>query len=54
MRGISRRLGLRVEPTVLQDGSQAIDVDNDRTYKVVEELMAKKQRHGVEQELARA
>lgn len=40
---ISRRLGLLIIPTVLSDGSQAIDVDNDRTYRVVEELMARRE-----------
>lgn len=36
---ISRRLGLRVVPVVLDEGSQAIDVDNDRTYAVAEHLL---------------
>lgn len=36
---ISRRIGLSIAPVVLEDGSQAIDVDNDRTYGVVEELL---------------
>lgn len=36
---ISRRLGLSIAPVALGDGSQAIDVDNDRTYRVVEELL---------------
>ena len=43
MRRISRRIGLKVEATVLQNGSQAIDVDNDRTYRVVEELLNQRQ-----------
>ena len=36
---ISRRLGVRIAPVVLADGSQAIDVDNDRTYAVVDTLL---------------
>ena len=36
---ISRRIGHRIVPVVLPDGSQAIDVDNDRTYDVVAELL---------------
>lgn len=38
-RRISARIGLRVVPVVLTDGSQAIDVDNDRTFAVVEQLL---------------
>lgn len=37
---ISRRFGVTIIPVVLADGSQSIDVDNDRTYGVVAELMA--------------
>jgi GTP:adenosylcobinamide-phosphate guanylyltransferase len=36
---ISRRLGVRIAPVVLADGSQAIDVDNDRTYAIAETLL---------------
>lgn len=36
---ISRRMGVRIEPVILPDGRQAIDVDNDRTYAIVEALM---------------
>lgn len=36
---ISSRIGLAIAPVVLDDGSQAIDVDNDRTYGIVEELL---------------
>jgi molybdopterin-guanine dinucleotide biosynthesis protein A len=35
----SRRLGLRMRPVIFDDGSLAIDVDNDRTYAVAESLM---------------
>ena len=36
---VSRRLGVRIAPVVLEDGTQAIDVDNDRTYAVAEALL---------------
>lgn len=36
---ISRRIGLQIAPVILEDGSQAIDVDNDRTYAIVEQLL---------------
>ena len=42
MRRISARLGLEIAPVILPDGSQAIDVDNDRTYAVVETLLARR------------
>ncbi|RVT43749.1 NTP transferase domain-containing protein [Sphingobium algorifonticola] len=35
----SRRLRLRLEPVVFQDGALAIDVDNDRTYAIVEDIL---------------
>lgn len=37
---IARRIGLTIAPVILRDGTQAIDVDNDRTYAIVEHLMA--------------
>lgn len=36
----SRRLGMRVRAVELDDGTQAIDVDNERTYAIVEGLLA--------------
>jgi GTP:adenosylcobinamide-phosphate guanylyltransferase len=38
-RRLGRRLGLTVEATVFDDGALAIDVDNERTYRVCEELL---------------
>ncbi|WP_395327976.1 NTP transferase domain-containing protein [Novosphingobium sp. BL-8H] len=35
----SRRLGMRVRAVVLADGTQAIDVDDERTYAIVEGLL---------------
>jgi GTP:adenosylcobinamide-phosphate guanylyltransferase len=42
MRRLGRKLGLTVEATVFADGSLAIDVDNERTYAVCEELLPKR------------
>lgn len=40
MRRLGARLGMKVSATVLADGALAIDVDNERTYRVCEELLA--------------
>jgi GTP:adenosylcobinamide-phosphate guanylyltransferase len=40
MRRLSRRLGLEVRAIEFTDGSLAVDVDNERTYRVCEELLA--------------
>jgi hypothetical protein len=42
VRRFSRRSGIVIRPTVLADGSQAIDVDNERTYRVCEEILARR------------
>jgi GTP:adenosylcobinamide-phosphate guanylyltransferase len=39
LKRISRHTGLRIVPVILEDGTQAIDVDDDRSYAIVEELM---------------
>jgi hypothetical protein len=39
MRRMSKRFGVRVIAHVLPDGRLAIDVDNQRTYDVTEELL---------------
>jgi len=39
LRRISTRVGVNIAPVILSDGSQAIDVDNDRTYAIVETLI---------------
>jgi hypothetical protein len=39
---MSRRFGLKVVPTVLADGAHAIDVDNERTYRVAALLLEKR------------
>lgn len=38
----SRRLGLKVRPIIIADGKVAIDVDNERTKKVTEEILERK------------
>jgi GTP:adenosylcobinamide-phosphate guanylyltransferase len=42
MKRASRRFGISMKAVVLADGSQAIDVDNERTYAIAEEVLAKK------------
>jgi GTP:adenosylcobinamide-phosphate guanylyltransferase len=42
LKRISRRIRLDIAPVILRDGSQAIDVDNDRTYGVVSEILARR------------
>lgn len=38
-RRISKRFGVTIQRVPLHDGTQAIDVDNERTYKVVEAIL---------------
>jgi GTP:adenosylcobinamide-phosphate guanylyltransferase len=42
LRRVGLRLGLRVAPVVLADGSHAIDVDNRRTYDVAAQLLVQR------------
>ena len=42
---ISKRLGMRIAPVVLEDGSYAIDVDNERTHRCASQIMAHRNRH---------
>lgn len=39
MKRISRRIGLKIAPVVIADGTQAVDVDNDRTYGIVDMVL---------------
>ncbi|QTD55031.1 NTP transferase domain-containing protein [Parasphingorhabdus cellanae] len=39
MARISKRIGLTITPVVLADGRNAIDVDNDRSYRIVADLL---------------
>ena len=41
MRHFSRRFGIRMVALVTRDGRLAIDVDNERTHKVAEEILAR-------------
>lgn len=45
-RRLSRRMGVRIEPTIFADGALAIDVDNERTYQVCEELLPQRKAVG--------
>lgn len=40
-RHFSRRFGVRLKPLVMADGRLAIDVDNERTHRVAEEILAR-------------
>jgi hypothetical protein len=40
-RHFSRRFGVRIRPLVATDGRLAIDVDNERTHRVAEEILAR-------------
>jgi GTP:adenosylcobinamide-phosphate guanylyltransferase len=40
-RHFSRRFGVRLKPLVASDGRLAIDVDNERTHRVAEEILAR-------------
>jgi GTP:adenosylcobinamide-phosphate guanylyltransferase len=42
MRRLSRRLKVRAEAVVLEDGAHAIDVDNERTHRVAALLLAQR------------
>jgi hypothetical protein len=37
---ISQRIGLTIAPVILNDGRNAIDVDNERTYAIVDRLIS--------------
>lgn len=40
-RHFSRRFGVRIRPLIARDGRLAIDVDNERTHRVAEEILAR-------------
>ncbi|HYJ31394.1 MAG TPA: NTP transferase domain-containing protein [Allosphingosinicella sp.] len=44
MRRLSKRFGVRAEALIVHDGTQAIDVDNQRTYDVAELLLERRRR----------
>jgi 2-C-methyl-D-erythritol 4-phosphate cytidylyltransferase len=39
MERLSKRFGVRVKAVVLEDGAQAVDVDNERTYRLAEQIL---------------
>jgi hypothetical protein len=42
LRRLSRRFGVRLEAVVLEDGAHAIDVDNERTYRIAAQLLERR------------
>jgi CTP:molybdopterin cytidylyltransferase MocA len=42
MKRLSRRVGLRIEAVVLEDGAHAVDVDNPRTYAIAAAILTRK------------
>lgn len=42
MARISKRIGLTIKPVVLAEGRNAIDVDNDRSYRIVSGLLSER------------
>ena len=40
MRNLSRRFGVEIAPVFVTDGALAVDVDNERTYRIAETLLA--------------
>jgi GTP:adenosylcobinamide-phosphate guanylyltransferase len=43
MRRLSRRVGFNLKATIFEDGSLAVDVDNERTYRVCRELLLRRE-----------
>jgi hypothetical protein len=43
VRHLSRRFGVEMRPVVVRDGRLAIDVDNERTHRVAEEILAREE-----------
>ena len=43
IQSISGRLGIDIRPVILSNGEYAIDVDNERTYRVCEEILRRRQ-----------
>lgn len=43
----SRRFGFVIHPVIFNDGSLAIDVDNDRTHRIVAEILDRRQRQNL-------
>jgi len=36
---MSKRFGIKIRRVPISDGTQAIDVDNERTYRIVEAIL---------------
>lgn len=46
MANLSRRFGVRIAPVFVTDGALAVDVDNERTYKIAETLLESRKPNG--------
>lgn len=46
MANLSRRFGVKVTPVFVTDGALAVDVDNERTYKIAETLIESRKPNG--------
>jgi len=46
MRNLSRRFGVKIAPVFVTDGALAVDVDNERTYKIAETLLESRKPNG--------
>lgn len=46
MRNLGRRFGTTIAPVFVTDGALAVDVDNERTYKIAEMLLESRKPHG--------
>ncbi len=42
MRRLSKRFGVRMKAVILDDGAHAIDVDNDRTYRIAAQILERR------------
>lgn len=46
MANLSRRFGVKIAPVFVADGALAVDVDNERTYKIAETLLESRKPNG--------
>ncbi|MBS0505599.1 MAG: NTP transferase domain-containing protein [Proteobacteria bacterium] len=46
MANLSRRFGVRIAPVFVTDGALAVDVDNERTYRIAETLLESRKPNG--------
>jgi CMP-N-acetylneuraminic acid synthetase len=46
MANLSRRFGVKIAPVFVTDGALAVDVDNERTFKIAETLLESRKPNG--------